>query len=501
MERPLIQQAFFPWAIGIIIGLPLLLILLGEVAERLRSRANPLAEGVLRLRHVVLPLLALLLLLRQVFGVAEANPTLRLIESIFWIATITVGLTLLGNLTQLRQAQPMSLVAKVPGLFFALGRALLVLFVSYYVLSGIWQVDVSNLFTAVGIGALAISFALQDTLSNLVSGFLLLVDRPFQPGDFVEIDGEEGYLIVEEVNWRAVRFRSHANWAVKIIPNGTLGSASITNFGQRNAPFKLRFLMNFSFDDPPNLARRMLLEILENEPGILSVCQPNGQPTGQFNGQPNVLLWEYGDSSIAYRLECFVNFAERDQIADRVKTKIYYAAQRHGLTIPFPIGIEYNLNDMRQLAPNHNIEARLRAIPLLQMVPPEENTQLIPQTRLSHYGAGERIIILGQRDEGFYLIQRGQVRLSAVDPQHQEQTIAHLTTNDFFGAIDILRPGEPRQISATAIGDVTVLIVADEMIRQLIERYPGFAMELNYFVEARMKAVDALAVEHATSPV
>ena len=483
MEQPLIQQDIFPWALGLIIGLPLLLITLGEVVERLHARQNPLAEGVLRLRHIVLPLLALLLLLRQVLGLDGSTNTMRLIESTFWLTTIIVGLTLLGNLTRLRQLTPSSWVARVPGLFFALGRALLVLFIAYYVLSGIWQVDVSNLFTAVGIGALAISFALQDTLSNLVSGFLLLVDRPFQPGDYVEIDGEEGYLIVEEVNWRAVRFRSYENWAVKVIPNGTLGGAAITNFGQQAAPFKLRFMMNFSFDDPPNLARRVLLDILEGQSEVL--------PTPQ----PNVLLWDYEESSIAYRLECFVDFAERDTIADQIRTKIYYAAQRHGLTIPFPVGIEYDLKDMKQLAPRHNLKDMLQAIPLLQLVPAEEIDQLISKTRLNHYGAEEQIIVAGQPDEGFYLIQSGTVRLGATDQHNQEQPIAHLSANEFFGAIDILRPGEPRQISATAVDDVTVLIVADEVIRQLIERYPAFAIELNYFVEERTKAVDSLSAE------
>ncbi len=480
MEQPLFQQSIFPWALGLIIGLPLLLIVLGEAVVRLRSQDNPLAEGVARLRHVVLPLLALLLLLRQVLGLADSVNTVRLVASSFWVATIVVGLTLLGNLTHFRQLRPSSWVAHVPGLFFALGRALLVLFVAYHVLSEIWQVDVSNLFTAVGIGALAISFALQDTLSNLVSGFLLLVDRPFQPGDYLELDGEEDLLIVEEVNWRAVRFRSYANWAVKIIPNGTLGGASITNFGQKDATHKVRYFMGFSFDDPPNLARRVLLEILQNEAGVMQ------------SPEPSVLLWEYEDSSLSYRLEYFVDFSQREVIADRVKTKIYYASQRYGLTIPFPIGIEYNLMDMRQLAPNHDIDAMLRAIPLLQMVPEHEIEMLVSKTELRHFGSDERIIAAAKPDEGFYIVKSGYVRLVVLDDVAQEQTIAQLTTNDFFGAIDILRPGEPRQVSAVAATDVKVLIVADESIRQLIDRYPAFAMELNYFVEDRDKAVQAV---------
>ena len=86
------------------------------------------------------------------------------------------------------------------------------------------------------------------------------------------------------------------------------------------------------------------------------------------------------------------------------------------------------------------------------------------------------------------------MRLTAIDPVGNEQIVAHLSVNDFFGAIDILRPGEPRQTSAAAVSDVNVLIVDDEIVRALIERYPSFAMELHYFVEERIKVVDAYSL-------
>lgn len=251
------------------VGLPVFTIALGELSERLQARANPLAQGLQQLRLAALPMLVLLLLMRQVLGWSASTGAMRLLESLFGFTVIYVGLTFLSNLTRLSQQRSTAWLAQAPRLFLTLSRALLVLMIGYYVLSSIWQVDVSSLFTAVGIGALAISFALQDTLSNLVSGFLLLVDQPFRPGDYVEIEDRDYFLIVEEVNWRAVRFRAEPTYAIEVIPNGALGSAAIRNFGQRGAPYRILYFLPFAYTDPPNRVKKLLLEVLQQEEGVL----------------------------------------------------------------------------------------------------------------------------------------------------------------------------------------------------------------------------------------
>lgn len=66
------------------------------MADRLQARQNPLAEAVKQVRHVALTLLALILLLRQILGLTHSTNTMRLVERIFWLVIIYVGLTFSG---------------------------------------------------------------------------------------------------------------------------------------------------------------------------------------------------------------------------------------------------------------------------------------------------------------------------------------------------------------------------------------------------------------------
>jgi len=89
-------------------------------------------------------------------------------------------------------------------------------------------VSITPLLTTLGIGGLAVALALQDTLSNLFSGFYITMARNIRQGDFIKLEsGEEGY--VEDVGWRASVIRMLPNNMV-IIPNSKLANSVITNY-------------------------------------------------------------------------------------------------------------------------------------------------------------------------------------------------------------------------------------------------------------------------------
>ena len=144
------RQELVLWGVGLVIGLAVLVIVLGEVIERLQQQGNPFAKGLRQVRHIVLPILALLLALRQVVGIAGASEAMCIIETLFWVTVVYTGLTLLSNLVQLGQHHTNLWVNKTPTLFFALMRAAIVLIIAYHVISDVWEINISKLFTAVG---------------------------------------------------------------------------------------------------------------------------------------------------------------------------------------------------------------------------------------------------------------------------------------------------------------------------------------------------------------
>lgn len=92
------------------------------------------------------------------------------------------------------------------------------------------SVDVMPLITGLGIGGLAFAFAAKDTIENFFGSVAVVIDRPFEVGDWVVIDQIEG--TVEELGFRSTRVRTFYNSQVTI-PNATLVRATVDNYGRR----------------------------------------------------------------------------------------------------------------------------------------------------------------------------------------------------------------------------------------------------------------------------
>ena len=197
MGYTIFHHDLFWQVFGLLAGLSIVVVVLGEVSERLEQRGNPLAQGVRLVRHVVVPLLAMLYIIQYILGIAAEQAWVRGLETLFWITVMYAGLRLIRNLTKTGEREPEAWVHKVPGLLFVILRALLVVVIASHVFTHLWGFDLSKAGTGVAVGSMVIAFALQDTLSNLVSGFLLLADRPFQVGDRCLIG--DRFLTVQEV--------------------------------------------------------------------------------------------------------------------------------------------------------------------------------------------------------------------------------------------------------------------------------------------------------------
>lgn len=93
-----------------------------------------------------------------------------------------------------------------------------------------FSLEIAPLLTTLGIGGVGFAFAAKDTLENVFGSITVIVDRPFQVGDWVTIDGTEG--TVEELGLRSVRIRTFYNSLV-IIPTANLVRAAVDNYGRR----------------------------------------------------------------------------------------------------------------------------------------------------------------------------------------------------------------------------------------------------------------------------
>ncbi len=116
-------------------------------------------------------------------------------------------------------------------IFVNIGRALVWVLGICIMLSTCFNVDVSAAVTALGVGGVALSLGLKDTISNLIGGLQVSLLRIVKPGDHIKVSGEKG--IVRDVTWRQTTIRNAAGEMI-VIPNSIINSATLVQLPPPN---------------------------------------------------------------------------------------------------------------------------------------------------------------------------------------------------------------------------------------------------------------------------
>ena len=314
-------SSFWP-AVMLTVGFPLVLLLLNEGISACKSSTLPLARTLRTVRNFVLPSLALFVFVRYVLELPQDNVFARVVESAFWLFFLYALLGVVNDLVFGVIATD-SWRQRVPKLFLDLIRALLVAIGAMVVYSQVWGYEIGGALTALGLGSIVIGLALQEPLGNIVSGLMLLFERPISVGDWVTVDGVTGKVI--EINWRSVHVLTRTR-ELQIVPNVSLYKGAFSNLSRPTPLRKVRIEIGFSYDDPPNRVKDVMLALLERNRWCL------GRPP------PVVRTFSYGDFAITYRL--IFHLACEDDLEDtrdRILTRLWYVVRREGLTIPYPV--------------------------------------------------------------------------------------------------------------------------------------------------------------------
>jgi len=478
---PNISRALVFWGVGLTIGFPLLVILLGETIDRLERRYNPLAAPLRLLRTFVLPVLAVELLVRRLFEFSAALPAVRAIDTVLLISIVATVLSAI-NVILIQRAAAAVVWARVPAIVFQLARFAIVVIVIAVSLSGIWGVNLGGVVTALGIGSLVFALALQEPLSNLFSGLLLIFDRPFDVGDWLRSGDIVGEVI--EINWRAVRLRTKDNDLV-IIPNGHLGKGIIHNYSQPTRLHAEKIEVRFSHDDAPNRVQRIVGEAAATTDGVAA------RPA------PEVRTLTYEDSAIVYQVKYYVDdFGEVDRVRNAVSTSLYYAAKREGLTLPLPSRRIFHFDGAA--AADEQRARRLaecvRTLSSLFHLDRQTVELLATSATPKSYGAGEAVIGLGEPVPGVFVIVSGRARISAPTAGGTEE-VATLSRGELFGEL-MAAKGEGSSLAVTAVEDLEILLLDSATVMDLAATHAVFARELEQVIDVQRKAARRVRDRH-----
>jgi small-conductance mechanosensitive channel len=142
-------------------------------------------------------------------------------------------------------------------------------------------IQVAHFITTLGIAGLAVSLALQGTLSNVLSGLNLIASRQIEVGDFVRLEnGEEGY--VEDITWMNTVIRRRDNNLV-VVPNSRLVNSIVINYGKPTPLMNITVSVVIPYSSDLEKAERLALEVAKEVQKTVEGADPSFEPVVRYS--------------------------------------------------------------------------------------------------------------------------------------------------------------------------------------------------------------------------
>lgn len=270
-----------------------------------------------------------------------------------WLAILFFkgyGTAILGGLAQKNNSfrrEVINLLLKV--LYF------LIVVIAILVLLKNFGFNISALIASLGIGGLAVAFAVKDMLANFFASVVLLFDNSFNQGDWIVCGDIEGTIV--ELGLRRTTIRTFDN-AMLFVPNSLLANGSVKNWNRRKQGRRIRFQVGVAYSSTPEQIRACIRDIqlmlfkhpdiakegderqplshyeLDLKSSIVSLDDLLGYKSNLF-----VVLDEFAASSINILIYCFsktTNWGEWLNVRQDVMLKIMDILDEHKLSFAFP---------------------------------------------------------------------------------------------------------------------------------------------------------------------
>lgn len=375
----------------------------------------------------------------------ELDAQLRSFEKLA-LAAAVINLLVVGLINPLR-------VDRVPDAFPSILQDFIVIGTLVLVATFVFE---DKLLTTSAVGAVVVGFALQDTLGNAFAGLAIQSEKPFRVGHWVKVGDFEGR--VAEVTWRATKLRTKTGNFI-VLPNNQVSQQAITNYSEPAVPTRLELDVGASYSSTPAAVKAAFMDAFAQVPRVLKAPAPD------------VLVWDFAESAITYRVRFWIDDYEWDDEArDEVRTAIYYAFGRHGIEIPFHIEVGYSREwpEPDPAAQQTEREGILASVDLFARLSEEQRREIAASTRIRTFGDGEAIVRQDAPGDSMFIVSSGTVGV-VLGPDRQE--VATIGKGGYFGEMSLLS-GEPRSATVVARGDVSVLELDAELFRRLAAADP-----------------------------
>ena len=201
-------------------------------------------------------------------------------------------------------------------------KVALFIFIFLYTLD-YWGVTIGPFLAGVGIGGIAIAFALQSSLNNIFGGISIILDKTIKIGDLIYLDNETRGKVVY-VGLRSTRIQTFDNEII-IVPNGIIANSKVQNIALPNPKVRVVIPFGVAYGSDIAKVKKIVLKELKKVKNL------------QDEPEPHVKFMEMANSSLNFNAYFYVDsFENRFEAKDEANTLIYNALNKERISIPYP---------------------------------------------------------------------------------------------------------------------------------------------------------------------
>ena len=196
-------------------------------------------------------------------------------------------------------------------------------------------INVAGIVAALGIFGLAVAFAAQDTMENVIAGIFIIIDRPFREGERILLPKKLGGIYsswgdVVEIGLRTTHVRS-TDGVLLTIPNKLLTKDAVANFSHSELRVRIRLGLTATWENVTK-AEEIVTEIANNHAEISQKPKP-----------PGVVLRDFGDQEVIMEIRYYVDNARKMRSSkSSFVTEILRRCEEEKVTLAFPVRVNMN---------------------------------------------------------------------------------------------------------------------------------------------------------------
>jgi CRP-like cAMP-binding protein len=264
-------------------------------------------------------------------------------------------------------------------------------------------------------------------------------------------------------------------------------SHQIVNLHYPTEIHAMRIRVGVDYNVPPNRVKDVLGRAAQRAKNVVP------------NPPVKVFLVDFADHAVTYEIKYYMgNHARINETNDAVRTNVWYALKRQGITIPMPVRtLRMERKAALPLQEDHaEALSILRGEPLFECLSEEQLNQMVTQARLKLFGRGEPVIEEGAAGDSMFVMLHGAANVF-VSKNGSKIQVATLAAGDCFGEMSLLT-GEPRSATVRADGDCYVMEIGKPVMAEVLSDAPGCMEQLSQLLAQRRMETEGILKE-ATS--